>query len=152
LGRIISSFILLLNNIRRLFVGIDSSGFKLSNASQYYTDKARLHTALLGSESVIDLPTIMASEDFSQYGLPGRHHYGEEPIPYCVWEFGGHSRERYNAAPGDRLMAKMPYLPSNHQSNFAPDPEPTLRVGVYALTSAALAYLPAAAGFVDKTT
>ena len=47
LGRIISSFILLLNNIRRLFVGIDSSGFKLSNASQYYTDKARLHKKYL---------------------------------------------------------------------------------------------------------
>jgi hypothetical protein len=46
-------------------------------------------------------------------------------------------------------MTKMPYLPSNHQSNFAPDPEPTLRVGVCALTSAALAYLPAT-GFVDK--
>ena len=38
LERIISSFILLLSNIRRLFIGIiDSSGFKVSiNASQYY--------------------------------------------------------------------------------------------------------------------
>jgi len=31
LGRIISSFTLLLSNIRRLFIGIDSSGFKVSN-------------------------------------------------------------------------------------------------------------------------
>jgi hypothetical protein len=53
---------------------------------------------------VVELPTLMGSEDFSQYGLPGRHHYYGEPIPYCVWEFGGHSRERYNAAPGDSLM------------------------------------------------
>ena len=30
LGRIISSFTLLLSNIRRLFIGIDSSGFKVS--------------------------------------------------------------------------------------------------------------------------
>ena len=37
LERIISSFIiLLLSNIKRLVIGIDSSGFKLSNASQYY--------------------------------------------------------------------------------------------------------------------
>ena len=85
-----------------------------------------VHTALVGSENIIELPTIMASEDFSQYGLPGRHHYGGEPIPYCVWGFGGHSRERYNTAPGDNLMSKMPHLPSNHQSNFAPDPESTL--------------------------
>src|SRR5215471_18495536 len=102
-----------------------------------------VHTALLGSENVVELPTAMWSEDFSQYGLPGRHHYYGEPIPYCVWLFGGHSRERFNAAPGDSLTAKTPYLPSNHQPNFIPDPEPTLRTGVYALTSAALAYLPA---------
>ena len=128
-----------------------SSEFPLTSNSESIDQRIRaVHTALLGSQNIIDLPTIMASEDFSQYGLPGRHHFGGEPIPYCVWGFGGHSRERYNAAPGDSLMAKMPYLPSNHQSNFAPDPEPTLRVGVYALTSAALAYLPAG-GFVDKT-
>jgi hippurate hydrolase len=53
--------------------------------------------------------------------------------------------DRYNAAPGDTPIGKLPYLPSNHQSNFLPDPEPTLRVGVRALTSAALAYLPPAA-------
>ena len=44
LEKIISSFVVLLSNIRRLFIGIiDSSGFKLSNASQYYTDKVNLH-------------------------------------------------------------------------------------------------------------
>jgi metal-dependent amidase/aminoacylase/carboxypeptidase family protein len=107
-------------------------------------------TALLGSENVVELPTAMASEDFSQYGLPGRHQYYGEPIPYCVWVFGGHSRGRYNAAPGDSLIAKMPYLSSNHQPNFIPDPEPMLRTGVHALTSAALAYLPAT-GSVQKT-
>src|SRR5215469_8295822 len=109
-----------------------------------------VHTALLGSENVVELPTAMWSEDFSQYGLPGRHHYYGEPIPYCVWLFGGQSRERFNAAPGDSLTAKTPYLPSNHQPNFIPDPEPTLRTGLYALTSAALAYLPAT-GCVQKT-
>ena len=39
LYRIVSSFILL-TKIRRLFVGIDASGFKPSNASSYYTDRA----------------------------------------------------------------------------------------------------------------
>ena len=43
LERIISSFILLLGNItRRLFIGRDLSGFKLSNASQYYAHKVNL--------------------------------------------------------------------------------------------------------------
>jgi amidohydrolase len=104
-----------------------SSEFPLTSNSEPLDQRIRtVHTALVGSENIIELPTIMASEDFSQYGLPGRHHYGGEPIPYCVWGFGGHSRERYNTAPGDSFMSKMPYLPSNHQSNFAPDLEPTL--------------------------
>ncbi len=39
LYRIVSSFILL-TKIRKLFVGIDASGFRSSNASSYYTDRA----------------------------------------------------------------------------------------------------------------
>jgi len=128
-----------------------SSEFPLTSNSEPIDQRIRaVHTALLGSKNVVELPTLMTSEDFSEYGRPGHNHYDGDPVPSCVWVFGGHSPERYNAAPGDGLMAKMPYLPSNHQSNFAPDPEPTLRIGVYALTSAALAYLPSA-GFVDKT-
>lgn len=103
-----------------------------------------VHASLLGSDHIVELPTMMFSEDFSQYGLPGRHHYNGEPIPYCYWVFGGHSQERYDAAPGDSFITKLAHLPSNHQPNFAPQPESTLRVGVRALTSAALAYLPAA--------
>ena len=51
-----------------------------------------VHTALLGPKHIVELPTMMFSEDFSQYGLPGRHHYEGEPIPYCYWVFGGHSQ------------------------------------------------------------
>jgi len=47
LEKIMSSFVVLLGNVRRLFIGIDSSGFKLSNASQYYTDKVNLHKKYL---------------------------------------------------------------------------------------------------------
>jgi hypothetical protein len=40
LERIISSFILLLlTNIGKIFTGIDSTGFKITNASQYYYAK-----------------------------------------------------------------------------------------------------------------
>jgi hypothetical protein len=42
LERIISSFILLLCNIRRLFIGIDSTGFKITHSSQYYTERTGL--------------------------------------------------------------------------------------------------------------
>jgi hypothetical protein len=41
LERIISSFIIL-TKIGQLFIGIDSSGFKATHASQYYTERAKL--------------------------------------------------------------------------------------------------------------
>jgi hippurate hydrolase len=123
---------------------ITSDAFPLTSNSEPIGQRIlAVHRALMGHENVIELPTFMGSEDFSRYGLPGRHHYGGEPVQYCFWFFGGHSRELYNAAPGDTPIAKLSHLPSNHQSNFAPDPEPTLRGGVSALTSASLAYLPA---------
>jgi hypothetical protein len=42
LERIISSFILLLTNIGKIFTGIDSTGFKITNASQYYAERTGL--------------------------------------------------------------------------------------------------------------
>jgi hypothetical protein len=55
LERIISSFIMLLSNIRRLFIGIDSSGFKTTNASQYYTDKVNLHRKYLKLSTEVEV-------------------------------------------------------------------------------------------------
>jgi hypothetical protein len=42
LERIISSSFILLTTIRQIFFGIDSSGFKPTHASQYYTERSRL--------------------------------------------------------------------------------------------------------------
>ena len=41
LGKIISSFIIL-TGTRRIFAGIDSTGFKMTHASEYYTKRAKL--------------------------------------------------------------------------------------------------------------
>lgn len=78
LEKIIYSFILLHSNIiRRLFIGIDSSGFKITNASQYYTDKANLRKKYLKLSVSADMlfqliciikirraPTIHDTKDF----------------------------------------------------------------------------------------
>ena len=42
LEKIISSFIIILTNIRQIFVGVDSSGFKATHASQYYAERVKL--------------------------------------------------------------------------------------------------------------
>ena len=55
LAKIISSFILLLSYINRLFIGIDSSWFKVTNASHYYTDKAKLRNKYLKLSLSADL-------------------------------------------------------------------------------------------------
>ena len=55
LRKIIYSFILLLIYINRLFIGIGSSGFKVTNASHYYTDKAKLHNMYLELSLSADL-------------------------------------------------------------------------------------------------
>ena len=39
LEKIISAFILLFANTRKIFTGIDSTGFKITHASQYYTER-----------------------------------------------------------------------------------------------------------------
>ena len=55
LAKIISSFILSLTYINRLFIGIDSSGFKVTKASHYYTDKAKLRNKYLKLSLSADL-------------------------------------------------------------------------------------------------
>jgi hypothetical protein len=55
LAKIISSFILLLSHIHRLFIGIDSSGFKITNASQYYTDKVNSPKKYLKLSTGVDV-------------------------------------------------------------------------------------------------
>jgi hypothetical protein len=42
LEKIISSFIIILTNIRQIFVGVYSSGFKATHASQYYAERVKL--------------------------------------------------------------------------------------------------------------
>jgi hypothetical protein len=41
LGKIISSFIIF-TNTRHIFAGIDSTGFKITHASEYYTSRTKL--------------------------------------------------------------------------------------------------------------
>jgi amidohydrolase len=81
----------------------------------------------LGKENVLPGEQVMASEDFSLYAL-------QDPKPaICMFRLGA-----VDPAKVQEARAKGARLPGLHSSEFAPLPEPTIRTGVKAMTSAVL--------------
>jgi len=94
---------------------------------------ARVKSALakaLGAQNVFDEDPIMASEDFGLFGLDGHR------IPTLMFWLGAMDPGKFAAA-----QAAGNSLPGPHSSLFEPLPEPTLRTGVNAMTSVAIALL-----------
>jgi hippurate hydrolase len=91
--------------------------------------KASLVQAL-GAKNVFDGKAAMASEDFGVFGLDGRK------IPTVMFSLGAMDPAKLAAAE-----AAGTELPGPHTSRFQPTPEPTLRTGVTAMTSVAIALL-----------
>ena len=80
----------------------------------------------LGEDNVVQLPPIMASEDFGRYGQT-------QQIPSLMLWLGAIAPERV----AESKRSGKP-LPSLHSSLFEPLPEPTLRTGVKTMTTAVL--------------
>ncbi len=80
----------------------------------------------LGGDNVVKWPPIMASEDFGRFSL-------DNQIPSCMFWLGAVEPAKIEAS---RKSGKP--LPSLHSSLFEPLPEPTLRTGVKAMTTAVL--------------
>ena len=80
----------------------------------------------LGGDKVVKWPPIMASEDFGRFSL-------DNQIPSCMFWLGAVEPAKVEAS---RKSGKP--LPSLHSSLFEPLPEPTLRTGVKAMTTAVL--------------
>ena len=78
---------------------------------------------------------MAASEDFSVFGRS----WG---VPYVFWFVGGTDPQAHAKAKAEGTLNK---LPSNHSPRFAPVLEPTLKVGLQAMLSAASAWLCAPA-------
>jgi amidohydrolase len=94
---------------------------------------ARVKAALvgaLGAKNVFDEDPIMASEDFGLFGLEGHR------IPTVMFWLGAMDPQKLAAA-----QAAGKSLPGPHTSLFEPVPEPTVRTGVTAMTSVAIALL-----------
>ncbi len=81
----------------------------------------------LGAQNVVELPPLMGSEDFGQFGLDGHQ------IPTFMFFVGAVDPAKILESKRDGLA-----LPPLHSSHYAPHPEPTIRTGVKAMTSAVL--------------
>jgi hippurate hydrolase len=80
----------------------------------------------LGDENVVKVPPIMASEDFGYFSL-------DQKIPLTIFWLGASDPAKVKASRESGVA-----LPGLHSALFAPVPEPTLRTGVKAMTSAVL--------------
>jgi amidohydrolase len=80
----------------------------------------------LGEENVVKMPPMMASEDFGYLSL-------DQKIPATIIWLGAADPQKVKQSK-ERGVA----LPGLHSALFAPVPEPTLRTGVKATTTAVL--------------
>ena len=80
----------------------------------------------LGDENVVQMPPIMASEDFGNFSL-------DHKIPTTIFWLGASDPAKVKQSRETGVA-----LPGLHSALFAPVPEPTLRTGVKAMTSAVL--------------
>lgn len=81
----------------------------------------------LGAANVVKVDPVMVSEDFGSFGLAGRQ------IPITLFWLGAVDPAKVEAS-----RASGAPLPPLHSSRFAPLPEPTLRTGIKAMTTAVM--------------
>jgi hippurate hydrolase len=80
----------------------------------------------LGEDNVMKMPPMMASEDFGYFSM-------DQKIPATIFWLGASDPAKVKASRESGVA-----LPGLHSALFAPVPEPTLRTGVKAMTSAVL--------------
>ena len=81
---------------------------------------------VLGEDNVVQMPPMMASEDFGYFSM-------DHKIPTTIFWLGASDPAKVKASRESGVA-----LPGLHSALFAPVPEPTLRTGVKAMTSAVL--------------
>ena len=81
----------------------------------------------IGAENLVQVPKEMGGEDFARYGRT------EDKIPSFMIRLGVVPQALW-----DKAQAGDATLPSLHSPFFAPDPEPTLRTGIAAMTAMAM--------------
>lgn len=113
---------------RAPMVKVDESEFTPStyNTPELTRRLTKVLQASLGKEGVVSVDPVMGGEDFGQFGMNGQ-------VQTCMFWLGAVDPTKI-----ERHKREGKTLPSLHSSQFAPLPEPTIRMGVQATTSAVL--------------
>ena len=82
---------------------------------------------VLSPERVLTVEPTMGSEDFAEFGMT------KEKIPLCMFRLGTQSASAVSEA-----KAKKVTLPGLHSPFFRPEPEPTIKTGVQAMSTVLL--------------
>jgi amidohydrolase len=96
------------------------------NNPEFTRRVARAFETVLGKENVLKANPVMGGEDFGSFSL-------DDKIPLCIFWLGA-----IDPARVAQSMKDGEPLPSLHSSQFAPDPEPTIRTGMKATAAAVL--------------
>jgi hippurate hydrolase len=97
------------------------------NTEEFSEQVAEVFRARFGEENVVRETPVMGGEDFSHYY---RENQSAESMFFWL---GTVNRKTWDSVNGD-----LKQLPSVHSTKYAPDPEPTLKTGVDAMTAAAM--------------
>lgn len=113
---------------RAPIVTVDESEFTASTYNNPNLTRriAKALQSVLGKDHVINTEPVMGGEDFGALSLDGK-------IPACIFWLGA-----VDPAKVEKSKQEGSQLPSLHSSQFAPLPEPAIRTGVKAMTSAVL--------------
>jgi len=100
------------------------------NEPDFTKKMARLFTAKLGKERVIEVPAVMAGEDF------GRYYKADKTIKSMIFWVGGVPHDKWASA-----QKTGEGLPSLHSPFWAPDAEKVISTATHAMNSAVLTIL-----------
>jgi hippurate hydrolase len=97
----------------------------LTNDAELTRKTVAVFRSVLGEKNVVTRPSLMGGEDFSRYSM------GKTPV--FMWWLGTIDPAKYEKAQKSGVP-----LPGMHSPLYAPDPEPSIRVGVTTLSLGAM--------------
>jgi hippurate hydrolase len=107
-------------------VNLDEFTPALLNDAKLTANTVDLLKVLQGADNVKYREVVMGGEDFGRFGRAG--------VPVCMFFLGTVDPDRY----AETLKVPGKLLPSTHNDTYAPVPEPSLKIGVRALSMSVL--------------